>query len=202
MFNPMARLMQQALLDEGDLLNPKQRQFADEYLANGGNAYKAYVAVYGEKNTRAAVDVAASKLLKSAKIQSYLSQKRNELSNKTLITAERVLREIAKLAFFNPKDFFNSDGSMKQINEIDDDTAAAITGLYVAEIFDGEQGAQRHAIGLSKKVKFADKRGPLQDLGKHLGLFVDRKEITGPDGKPIDQNVALNIVFVDAEGSE
>jgi phage terminase small subunit len=188
----MAKLKQQVLLDEGDLLNPQQRKFADEYLANEGNAYRAYIAVYGPKKSRAAADVAAAKLLRSAKIQAYLSKKRDELSNKTLITAERVLRELAKIAFLNPKSFFNSDGSPKQINEMDDDTAAAVAGLEVCELFEGS-GEQKHAYGLVKKIKIADKRAALVDLGKYLKLFTDRQEVSGPDGGPIEVAVTVDL---------
>ena len=56
--------------------------------------------------------------------------------------------------------------------EIDDDTAAAIA--EVAQTRDGI------------KIKFHDKLGALEKIGKHLGMFVDRHEHSGKDGGPIE----------------
>ena len=41
------------------------------------------------------------------------------------ISAEKVLTEISKLAFFDIRRAFNEDGSLKQINELDGDAAAS-----------------------------------------------------------------------------
>jgi len=61
-------------------------------------------------------------------------------------------------------------------DQIDDDTAAAI-----AEISQTDKG------GL--KVKLHDKRAALVDIGRHLGLFKDRVELTGKDGDPIKAHI-------------
>lgn len=39
----------------------------------------------------------------------------------------------------------------------------------------------------------------LELLGKHLGMFVDRSEITGPGGGPLQHDVRAVIEFTDAE---
>ena len=57
----------------------------------------------------------------------------------TEITADRVLKEIARPAFLDIRKAFNADGSLKPIHDLDDDTAAAIAGLEVSEIR-GEDG--------------------------------------------------------------
>lgn len=59
--------------------------------------------------------------------------------------------------------------------KIDAGTAAAIT-----EVKQSDSGAV--------SIKFADKRAALVDLGKHLGVFVDRHkhEVVGKDGGPIE----------------
>ena len=92
------------------------------------------------------------------------------------ITAERVIAELAKLAFFDPRSFFNADGSAKQVTELDDDTAMALAGMEVCELFEGN-GEQKHAYGLSKKFKLADKLRALELLGKYLKLFTDKVEV-------------------------
>jgi len=64
----------------------------------------------------------------------------------------------------------------------------------VTELFEGS-GDEKHAYGLLKKIKLADKGQNLERLGRHLKLFSDKLEVTGKDGGPIQHKV--NITFVD-----
>lgn len=102
-------------------------------------------------------------------------------ANKVEITADRVIEEIARLAFFDPRKFFNQDGSPIPIQELDDDTAMALAGMDVMEEFEGS-GADRVFVGYTKKFKLTDKRASLELLGKHLKLFTDKTEVSNPDG--------------------
>jgi len=108
---------------------------------------------------------------------------------RTEITQDRVLREYAKLGFFDPRNLFLPDGSPVPIQALDDDTAAAIAGLDVLEVYEGT-GADRKFVGYVKKYKIASKIGALDSMAKHLGLFIDRQEITGPDGGPLQMQVS------------
>jgi len=91
------------------------------------------------------------------------------------ITADMVLQEIGKLAFFDPGKLFNSDGSMKQISEIDDRSRASLAGFDVCELFDGT-GDQKHAYGLLKNVKLIDKTRNLEMLGRYFKMFSGDKD--------------------------
>lgn len=88
------------------------------------------------------------------------------------ITPERVISELGRLAFVDPRRFFNDDGTAKRIGELDDDTAAALAGIEVYEEFAG-RGEDRELIGHTKKFKIADKGVNLERLGRHFGLFRD-----------------------------
>jgi phage terminase small subunit len=91
------------------------------------------------------------------------------------ISGDNVLRGIAQLAFYDPRKLFNSDSSPKQITELDDETAMAISGLECIELFEGT-GDQRHCYGILKKIKLADGGQNLERLGRHLKLFTDKVE--------------------------
>jgi phage terminase small subunit len=177
---------QEALMQAAELtsamLTPKQERFVAEYLANGLNATKAAIdAGYSERTAESQ----GSRLLRNVKVAALIGGKTKIRMEKLEITADRVLQELAKLAFFDPRKFFNSDGSAKQVTDLDDDTAMALAGMEVFELFEGA-GEQKHAYGLSKKFRLADKGQNLERLGKHLKLFTDKTEHTGKNGAPIE----------------
>ena len=89
------------------------------------------------------------------------------------ITADNVLHELAKLAFFDPRKLFNPDGSPRHIAELDDDTAMALAGFEMIEQFEGSGDNRKH-VGYLKKFKFVDKGQNLERLGRILGMFIER----------------------------
>jgi phage terminase small subunit len=94
-------------------------------------------------------------------------------------SAVRVLAELARIAFADPRKLFDANGGMRPMHEIDDDTRGAV----VIEVTQGID-ADGNPI-FTRKVKFAEKLRALEMLGKHLGLFRDRLEIAGSAENPI-----------------
>ena len=149
-------------------LNEKQKRFADEYLKDLNGKQAAIRAGYSPNGA----EVNASKLLTNHKVINYLASKREKLQAKLEISQERVLAEYAKLAFFDPRKLFDETGRPLPIGQLDDDTAAAIAGIDVATIGNAEQG-----VGEILKVKVSDKKGALDSLSRHLGLFNDKLDL-------------------------
>lgn len=170
------------------MLTAKQANFADEYLVDF-NAVRAYRAAYPGCKSDNTAGVEGHRLLKKPKIADYIQKRMQDRQVRTEITQDRVLREYAKLGFFDPRKLFNADGSPREIADLDDDTAAAIAGLDIAEIYEGT-GDSRRFVGYLKKYKIANKIGALDSIAKHLGMFIDRQEITGPDGGPLQMQVS------------
>lgn len=168
----------------------KQRIFVREYLLDRNGKRAAIAAGYSRKTAEAA----ASRLLRNVKVAAEIEQLTEKRVEKLEITADRVLQELARLAFLDPRKFFNDDGSLKQITELDDDTAAALAGMEVEDLFEG-RGEDRTQLGCTRKVKFNLKLGALQALGKHLKLFTETLELQGPNGSPLDFN--LNVQFIE-----
>ena len=86
-----------------------------------------------------------------------------------------MLQELARLAFLDPRKFFNPDGSLKHVTELDDDTAACLAGMYVEQ----GPGEDRQRKGYCRKIKFVDKGANLERLGRYLKLFTDKVEHSG-----------------------
>jgi hypothetical protein len=103
------------------------------------------------------------------------------------ISKETVLAELAKLAFSNMLDYIeiDADGQPRlDFSALTRDQAAAIHEVVV-ETRTEERDDGSPIIIVKSKFKLADKRSPLVDLGKHLGLFKERVEHTGKDDGPI-----------------
>lgn len=151
-------------------LSPKQLRFCEEYLVDLNATQAAIRAGYSKKTACEQ----GSRLLAKVKVQAAIRERKKELQEKTDITQERVLREYAKIAFFDPRKLFHDNGQPKDITVLDDDTAGALAGLDVLEEYEGS-GRDREFVGYTKKYKIADKLRALDALGKHLGLFGEHK---------------------------
>lgn len=172
------------------MLTEKQQRFADLMGTPGITAAEAYRSA-GYKAKGHAAEVNASRLLKNAEVQAAIEARRQQAAKAIGVTSERVVLELARLAFSDKRKLFRADGSIKPPDEWDDDTAATIAGIETDELNEGS-GEKRVRIGDRRKVKQWDKVKALELLGKHLGMFVDRHEHSGPGGKPIENNVNVN----------
>jgi phage terminase small subunit len=100
-------------------LTRKQELFVAEYLIDLNATRAAVRAGYSPKTAYSQ----GQRVLRNVEIHKAIQAAMDKRAEKLEITADRVLKEIAKLAFFDVRKLFNSDGSPKQICELDDDTA-------------------------------------------------------------------------------
>jgi len=179
-------------------LTVKQEKFV-QGLFSGLSQREAYRQAFNcRRMSEKTMDEKACRLANADKVRARIDELTNELKSRTMVTIERVLAEYARLGFFDPRKLFNADGSPKEITDLDDDTAAAIAGLDVMEIWEG-RGDDKRFVGYLKKYKIVDKKGALDSIAKHLGMFIDRQELAGPDGGPIHLQVSRTASMTDAE---
>jgi phage terminase small subunit len=153
-------------------LTKRQEVFIAEYCVHLDATNAAIKAGYSKKSAMCQ----GSQLLANPKVKAEIAKKMGKRCGKLEITSENVLQELAKLAFYDPGALLEPDGSMKQIKDIDDVTRMAVAGMEVVELFEGT-GDQKHAYGLCKKIKLADKGQNLERLGRYLKLFTDKIEV-------------------------
>ena len=149
-------------------MTPKQQRFVEEYLVDLNATQAAIRAGYSEKTAAEQ----ACRLLINVKVADAIAEAQAERSERLKITKDMVLVELAKLAFANAGDYFTwgPDGvTLIAKTELTPDQWAA-----VAEV--SETKTER---GGTIRLKLYDKRGPLVDIGKDLGMFVDKQEVTG-----------------------
>ena len=154
-------------------MTPKQARFVEEYLVDL-NASEAYLrAGYKTGNP----NVCGSRLLANASIQKSVQEAQADLSRRTEITQERVLKELSRVAFGSQRDLLSWGPSgvvLEESNGLTDDAAA-----MVAEV-----GETVTANGKSLKLKTHDKVKALELIGRHLGMFKDKIEHT------VDESIA------------
>lgn len=153
-----------------------------------GDMSAAYRFAYNTQNFKPeSINRRAFGFFQEVKIKSRVSQLRAEIAKRNDITQDRVLKEYAKLAFLDPRQFYDDDGNLINIPNLPADVAATLTGMDVSSSYnkDGD------SLDTLKKIKFADKKAALDSLAKHLGMFIERHEHTGKDGAPLQLISAL-----------
>ncbi len=153
-----------------DKLTNKQSMFVKEYLIDL-NATQAAIRAGYSKNT--ANEIGCQNLAK-LNIQEAIQLAMAERSKRTEITQDRVLKELATIAFIDIRDAFDDEGQLLQVKDLPEDIARAIGGLDHSVINSGED-----QTGVTSKVKLIDKKGTLELLGRHLKLFTDKVELAG-----------------------
>ncbi|WP_411914157.1 terminase small subunit [Bosea thiooxidans] len=162
------------------LSNPKHERFAQE-LAKGSSASAAYVAAGYAKS-----DSNASRLSGNEKVRSRVEELLGEGAEKAGVTIERIVAELAKVGFANMGDFLKATTSGDPFfvyAELTDEQKAALAEVTVEDFKEGRGEDARDVRRI--KFKLHDKLGALEKLGKHLGMFKDKVELTGKDGKDL-----------------
>jgi len=150
--------------------------FVEAYARCGYDGAKAYQSLRPGISTNVAA-AAATRLFKHPAVKAVLAKSRKKLMKKFEISEERVLQEMACIAFLDIADLFNDDGSLKPISEIPEETRRALAGLEISELFDGV-GEDREQVGRLKRLKVESKTKGLEMLGKYLEMFRDRLELS------------------------
>lgn len=156
-------------------LTAKQQRFVQEYLIDL-NGRQAAIRCGYSKHT---AEVQASRLLSKANIAAAVKAGQERLAKKAGVTAERIVQEYALLGFCNMADYITGDGPERRIDlsTLTREQAAAITELTV-DTYTERDGDDTIPVKRTK-FKLADKKGALDSLARHLGMFVDKTEHTG-----------------------
>ena len=147
-------------------LTEKQKRFCDEYLIDLNATQAAIRAGYSVKNA----DKIGSELLGKTRVSETISRKIAERSKRTGINQDRVIQELARIAFVNPQNVIDSEDASVREDATEDDLAC-IQSVKV-NTMDGAKGKS-----VEREVRLNDKMKALELLGKHLGMFKDKLEV-------------------------
>lgn len=154
-------------------LTDKQQRFVEEYLIDLNATQAAIRAGYSVKTA----NEQGSQNLAKLSIQQAIAERMAERSRRTGVNQDRVVLELAKIAFVKMTDIVDSEGNIKG-DAAEDDLACIESVKYKHSDTDTGYSEER-------EVKIASKLKALELLGKHLGMWNDK----------VDLNVALPIVI-------
>lgn len=150
-------------------MTKKQKLFVDEYLIDL-NATQAAIRAGYSPDTAYSI---GQENLKKPEIKARIDKAMAERSRRTGVNADRVIMELAKIAFVNAANVIDHKTATVKSDASPDDTAA-IQSVKVKTF--GEDGLER-------EIKMADKLKALELLGKHLGMFKDKLELSGMESE-------------------
>ncbi len=141
-----------------------------------GGLSKVEAALMAGYKRNSAETNAASMIKVMAPYCAKLQDKKNgRIQAQFNITVDRVADELARIGFYNPKDYITvvmvrqvEKCVGKPINELTDDQARAI------QSWETERLVTDDGVVFDYRYTFYDKRGAAVDLGRHLGMFNDR----------------------------
>jgi len=156
--------------------------WVEAMIQNGGNGAEAAVAA-GYKRGVAARQ-AAHRMSTNVTAVRLLAERRSKVVGEAMeitgLSVERTLREVARIAYFQPKRMFDAEGKRIPIHELPDEVAAALGSIEYEELKAG-RGEEAAVIGETVKVKAWDKRGALDMAMKHHGEYErDNKQKNDP----------------------
>jgi phage terminase small subunit len=149
----------------------RQEQFVREYLLDLNATQAAIRAGYSPRTA----NERAAKLMRRPWIRDAIAQEIAQRSRRTGISADRVLEELAVIAFADLGELvqFGPGGIRIQDTE----------GLDTRALAEVTERTNRQ--GATITFKLLDKVAALTKLAQHLGLLVEKHEHTGPGGGPI-----------------
>lgn len=157
-------------------ISEAQRRFADEFLKDFC-ATAAYVRA-GYKARGKSAGAAASRLLAKPEVATYLSEKKQVLSEDSGLSLQRMVQELKAIALLDPRRLYDDAGLMLPPKEWPADVAAAISGIDVTELFETRDG-KKVRTGQTRKLSLWNKLDAIEKGLKLLNAYPE-KRVEGP----------------------
>lgn len=155
-----------------DELTPLERLFVAEYQKDL-SATAAYARAGGSAKT---AHSAGPRMLQVPRVKAAVEKALERQVALADVEAIDVLSELRRLALVDVGEAFDDEGALKALKDIPPDVRRAIASIEVEQL-ESDDGPR----GTVRKVKFWDKRGSLELLGKYLKLWTDKVQLATSD---------------------
>lgn len=150
-------------------MTEKQKRFIEEYLIDLNATQAAIRSGYSPDTAQEQ----GSRLLSNVMVKKEIDKAMAERSRRTGVNADRIVLELARIAFANSKDVIDYNTATVKADASRNDTAA-VQSVKVKTF--GKNGMER-------EVKMADKLKALELLGRHQGMFRDKLVLSGMEAE-------------------
>jgi phage terminase small subunit len=141
--------------------------FIAAYISNGCNATQAARSVgFAPK----AAEQAGMRLKRDVRVRAAIAAATERAAKIAGLEVARTLREVARVAYSDPRKLFDKEGELLPVPDLDDDTAATVASIEQLEEYEGT-GESRKLVGYTKKLKIWDKNAALEKAMKFHGLY-------------------------------
>ncbi len=147
-------------------LTDKQDRFVEEYLIDLNATQAAIRAGYSPQTAMEQ----GYQLLRKTSVQDAIAQSMAERSKRTGVNQDRVVLELAKIAFVKITDVVNGECEIK--DDASEEDLACIESMKVKQV-----PTKFGNMGIEREVKLSPKMKALELLGKHLGMWKDKVDI-------------------------
>lgn len=151
-------------------LSKRQAAFVREYLIDFNATQAALRAGYSPKAARSV----ASRMLTFANVQTAIQAGQQAKDKTAFGLREQVICELSRIAFGDPRKLMTWEGRSMRLRD-----SEGLTDDDVAQV--AEVGSSNGPKGSSVKLKRFDKVKALELLGRHVGLFQERRDDGGED---------------------
>ena len=181
-------------------MTDKQIIFANEYLIdlNGTRAYKEAYPHVKNDNTAAA---AATRLMNNPEVKDYIDKRIKDRLERIEVTQDDVIQELAAIAFANGSDYAKVVTKPVMIQTSEGDYVpvldSEVNQMYcqAVEITETDKLSRRQIKAISGikqgkngiELTTYDKVKALELLGRHLGMFKDKVEVSGNVNNPFEE---------------
>lgn len=173
------------------MLTTKQERFCEEYLVDLNATQAAIRAGYSKKTARAI----AQENLTKPDIQAYIAELQQKVSERTNVTVDKVVKELARIGFADITNYLKVKGTRnKKVVEIfNTDKLTEDQRAAISEIKQTKEGIT---------LKLHNKTEALTKLGMHIGMFINKNQFIGRDGEPIDADTLPAVVVLPNNGRD
>ncbi len=145
----------------------RRQRFVAEYLKDMNATQAAIRAGFKPKTAYSQ----GQRLLRFPAVRAAVVAGRQEILARTEISPQRVVAEVACIAFLDPRKFFDANGNLLPVPEMPEEVRRALTALETRELFEFVPGVGRVKRRVVRKIRWADSVAACIFLGKYLGIF-------------------------------
>ncbi len=154
-------------------LSDQHRLVVDHYVMDPSNFSAACVSAGYSKKSISSV---AHEIHHIPEVQAAIAEKMNQRIERTMITQDRVLHELAIIAFSDLRNFDidQRTGHISLPEGVPDFVMRSVSSIKFITTID-EAGHERRTL----EFKLWDKMGALRLMGQHLAMFTDNISVKG-----------------------